>query len=267
LRCHELIDKYLPDLLYFDDDELPLGAAGLNAAAHFYNRSIERNGSVECVLFAKHARPEHAGAFTLDIERSRSTEILAQPWQTDTCIGDWHYSRSIFERHAYKTAEVVIPLLIDIVSKNGNLLLSIPVRGDGTIDRDEHAFLNELASWIPRHGEAIFGTRPFAVFGEGPPEPIEKNFSEKVRPYTGADIRFTTRPDRLYAFLLGWPEDGVARITTLRLGGEHTPAQIHRVEIFGNDEPLRFTQSSITLEVTLPSGPQHPYPHVLRIYT
>ena len=125
LRCKELFDKYDPDLVYFDDEELPLGDKGRRVTAHLYNRSVAKHGSVQSVVFAKKPSPEAMGAFTLDIERSRSTEILAEPWQTDTCIGDWHYRRSLFEEHKYKTPETVIPLLIDVISKNGNLLLSI----------------------------------------------------------------------------------------------------------------------------------------------
>ncbi len=211
LRCQELMDKYQPDLVYFDNDDLPLGQAGLDVTAHFYNSSIARNGSLQCVVNGKNLKPDHTGAITLDIERGRAKEILTVPWQTDTCIGDWHYNRSVFEKHAYKTPRTVIHTLIDVVSKNGNLLLSIPVRGNGTIDEDEHAFLKDLATWLPAHGEAIYGTRPFTVYGEDAPSASNtltdnKGFSEdKQRPYTAEDIRFTTRGDTLYAFALGWP--------------------------------------------------------------
>ncbi len=264
-RCKELLDKYDPDLLYFDDENLPLGQKGLEVTAHYYNRSVARHGSQQCVVFAKHPSPQAAGAFTYDIERSRSTEILAQPWQTDTCIGDWHYKRSIFEQHGYKTPAVVIATLIDVISKNGNLLLSIPVRGDGTIDEDEHAFLEALASWIPRHGEAIYGTRPFTVFGEGPPEPIEQNFSEKTRQHTAEDIRFVTKGNVLYAFVLAWSIDGIVRIKTLRKGGKHAPANVQRVELIGGPAPLRFRQTADALEVTLPADKPNPYAYALRI--
>lgn len=180
----------------------------------------------------------------MDIERSRWTEILPEPWQTDTCLGDWHYKRSIFEKHEYKTAAVVIPLLIDVVSKNGNLLMSVPVRGDGTIDADEVAFLRAMASWLPQHGEAVFGTRPYTVYGEGPPEPIEQNFSEKVRPHTAKDIRFTTRAGLLYAFVLDGPGDGVVRVKTLRRGGEHALARpVEKVELIGASGTLKFEQT------------------------
>ncbi len=267
LRCKELLDKYDPDLVYFDDTELPLGDKGLRVTAHLYNSSIQRHGSQQAVVFAKKPTPEHRGAFTLDIERSRSTEILAEPWQTDTCIGDWHYKRSLFEQHKYKTAETVIPLLIDVISKNGNLLLSVPVRGNGALDEDEHAFLAQLASWVPKHGEAIYGTRPFTVFGEGPPEPITQNFAEKTRPHTAEDIRFTTKGNMLYAFVLAWPQDGIVRVKTLRKGGEHAPARIHRVELIGASGPLKYVQTADALEVTMPGSAPNPYAYVLKITT
>ena len=270
LRCKELFDKYDPDLVYFDDEELPLGDKGRRVTAHLYNRSVAKHGSVQSVVFAKKPSPAAMGAFTLDIERSRSTEILPDSWQTDTCIGDWHYRRSIFEEHKYKTADTVIAMLIDIISKNGNLLLSVPVRGNGAIDEDEHAFLQSLASWIPKHGEAIYGTRPYTVFGEGPPEPIEKNFSEKTRPHTAEDIRFTRKGNVIYAFVLAWPTDGKVSVKTMRKGGEHAPAAIRRLEIIGvpgGSAPLRYTQTADALEVTMPPDKPNPYAYVLRITT
>ena len=117
----------------------------------YYNVSVRDKGRLDVVLTTKDTRPAEAGAFTLDIERGKSNEILAQPWQTDTCIGNWHYDISLFERHGYKTPTYVIHSLIDIISKNGNLMLDIPVTGDGVIDSDERAFLEAIATWIPKH--------------------------------------------------------------------------------------------------------------------
>src|SRR5207245_4865736 len=111
---------------------------------------------------------DHVGTMVLDIERGRADRILPEPWQTDTCIGDWHYRRSTFEQHRYKSADSVIKMLVDIVSKNGNLLLNIPLRGDGTIDDDERKFLEEVAAWMQVNSEAIYSTRPWTVAGEGP---------------------------------------------------------------------------------------------------
>ncbi len=270
LRCQELMDKYQPDLIYFDNDDLPLGQAGLDVTAHFYNSSIARNGSLQCVVNGKNLKPDHTGAITLDIERGRAKDILADPWQTDTCIGDWHYKRSIFENHTYKTPRTVIHTLIDVVSKNGNLLLSIPVRGNGAIDEDEHAFLQALATWLPVHGEAIYGTRPFTIFGEGAQDLTDnKGFSEdKQRPYTSADIRFTTKGPNLYAFALGWPGDeataegkpNTLTIRTLARSNPHLPKPIQRIDLLGASTPLRFTQTPEALTVTLPRKNPTPMP-------
>ena len=142
LRTQQLWDDYRPDMVYFDDTVLPFHGItddlGLELAAHFYNSSIKLHGRNEAVMNGKFLDPLQRQALVYDIERGKATGILPEPWQTDTCLGDWHYQRAIFEKHQYKTAATVIPMLADVVSKNGNLMLSVPVRGDGSIDSDEH---------------------------------------------------------------------------------------------------------------------------------
>ena len=270
LRCKDLLDKYGPDLLYFDDHELPLGQAGLDIAAHLYNANIKRHGGkLEAVLNSKGLAPDHVGTMVLDIERGRADRILPAAWQTDTCIGDWHYRRSTFDNHKYKSAATVIPMLVDIVSKNGNLLLNIPLRGDGTIDSDEEKILADLASWMPANGEAIFGTRPFTVFGEGAPDVSGSgNFNEnKARPYTAQDIRFTTKGDTLYAFVLAWPEDGKAAIKTLARRSPHYQREIAKVQLLadGDAVPIAFARDEQALVVTLPNERRSPFVATLRI--
>jgi alpha-L-fucosidase len=203
----------------------------------------------------------------LDIERGRADRILADAWQTDTCIGDWHYRRSLFEQHRYKTADTVIRMLADIVSKNGNLLLNIPLRGDGTIDDDERAVLDGLARWMAPNGEAIYGTRPFTVFGEGPPDVKgSANFNENnARAYTPEDIRFTTKGDVLYAFVLAWPADGRVAIKTLARGGAAHPQDVRRVELLDGAAPLTFSRDDAALSVTLPPNERRAPVAVLKI--
>lgn len=268
-RCKELVDKYDLDFLYFDDFELPLGQAGLDITAHFYNSNLKRRGQLEALVFAKKFSAEHTGAATLDLERGRSNDILELPWQTDTCIGDWHYNLEFFEQHKYKSAETVIHMLADIVSKNGNLCLNIPLRGDGTIDSDEQQVLDDLAAWMPINGEAIFGTRPFSIFGEGPPDPVQTgNFNEKKgRPYTASDFRFTAKGNVLYAIALGWPADGAYRLTTLARGTRHLKSPVREVRLLGIADPLRFEQKADALVVYVPGRPPTPAAHALRILT
>ncbi|WP_260702902.1 alpha-L-fucosidase [Edaphobacter flagellatus] len=258
LRCKELIDKYKPDMLYLDDEELPLGQAGLDLVAHFYNASAKwHNGETQAVVSAKEYTKEHMGATMLDIERGRAQGIMEAPWQTDTCIGDWHYKRSLYTEHKYKTPEWVAQALVDIVSKNGNLMLNIPVRGDGTIDEDEYKFLDEFGRWMRVHGEGIYGTRPFKIYGEGLPDAADShNFNEnKGRKFDASDIRFTTKGDTLYLFALGWPESGKLKVKSLAKGNTLYPRTIRGVEMLGGKGRLQVTQDADGLEITLPARP------------
>ena len=146
-------------------------------------------------------------------------------------------------------------MLIDIVSKNGNLMLNIPVRGDGSIDEDEQEFLRDFGAWMAVHGEAIYGTRPFTIYGEGPPDVIgSHNFNElRSRPYTAEDIRFTCKGDQLYAFALGWPSDGVLRVKSLHKGNSVLPQPIGAIEMLGYKGRLNFKQDAASLEIRFPA--------------
>jgi len=148
-RTIDLIDRYEPDMVYFDDHRLPLDPVsdvGLRIAAHFYNRNMQRHGGrLEAVLTGKVLNEAQRKCMVWDIERGVANELQPLPFQTDTCIGDWHYSRPVLARHGYKSAQMVAQMLVDIVSKNGNLMLSVPVRGDGTIDEHELAFLEGMS--------------------------------------------------------------------------------------------------------------------------
>jgi len=164
LRQKQLVEDYGPDLVYFDDTGLPLGQAGLAAAAHYYNESLSRRGELDVVLFGKKLNALQRRAIVEDVERGFVDDIRPEPWQTDTCIGNWHYDRRLFDADGYKTSKNVIQRLADTVSKNGNLLLNIPVRSDGTIDEKEEKIVDEIAHWTRQNGEAIFGTRPWRTF-------------------------------------------------------------------------------------------------------
>ena len=268
LRTQELVDKYNLDFLYFDDTELPFGQTGLDVVADFYNRNMQkRGGRLEACVFAKQFTPEHMGAAVLDLERGRANEILERPWQTDTCIGDWHYNVETFQQHKYKTANQVLQLLADIVSKNGNLCLNIPLKGDGAIDSDELKVLHDLAAWFPANGEAVYGTRPFKVFGEGPPDVVPTgNFNEgKGRQYTSEDMRFTVKQGRLYAIVMAPPADGKVRIKTLAEGSPQFASDVARVELLGHSDPMKFSRGKSALEISLPSALPGAMPFALRI--
>jgi alpha-L-fucosidase len=245
LRCRDLVDQHRPDLLYFHNiGNLPLGQAGLDIAAHFYNASLQwHGGKLEVVLNVKEVDEARRPALVEDYERGSSEVIQPFPWQTDTCIGDWHYNHSIYDQHRYKTVGEVVRTLANIVSKNGNLLPSIPVRGDGSIDEDEVSFLEGMAKWIGVNGEAIFGTRPWKVFGEGPTKAASGMFSEGKITFSAQDIRFTAKGDVLYAFLLGWPGEKGAAIRSLASTSSLLAGQkITDVSLLGYSGKLEWSQ-------------------------
>lgn len=274
-RTIDLINSYDPDLVYFDDTALPLwpvSDVGLRIAAHMYNRSIATKGRLEAVINGKVLDPVQRKTMVWDIERGQSNAIEPLPWQTCTCIGSWHYDRRVYDNKGYKSAKTVVHTLIDVVSKNGNLLLSVPVRGNGTIDEQERAIVEEIGRWMAVNAEGIYDTRPWAVFGEGPvmedAAPISaQGFNEgKNKPFTPADIRFTTKGDAVYAFVMGWPADGKVTIKTMRAGSAHLKRDISRVELVGGGDRLAFRQTGEGLQVTLPgAAPALPYAFALRI--
>ncbi|HEY9023338.1 MAG TPA: alpha-L-fucosidase, partial [Burkholderiaceae bacterium] len=256
LRCRDLIDTHRPDLVYFDNSGLPLGQAGLDITAHYYNASVGwHGGKVDVVVNAKQLPAERRPAVVEDVERGFREGIEPLPWQTDTCLGDWHYNRGLYENHHYKSSATVIHRLCDIVSKNGNLLLSVPLRGDGTIDSDERKILGEIATWMARNGEAIHGTRPWRSYGEGPTRVSGGMFSEgSSQPLTAEDIRFTTKAGVLYAICMGWPSGGVLRIRALASGSALAPGAIENVQAVGAADSMSFVRDHRWLEVKLPEG-------------
>jgi alpha-L-fucosidase len=259
LRCQDLVDSYQPDLIYFDNmGQLPLGQAGLDIAAHYYNCNFAHHGGrLEGVINLKGVSAARRPALVEDYERGFADGIRPLPWQTDTCVGDWHYNRSLFEQHRYKTTGQVLRMLVDIVSKNGNLLLSIPVRGDGTIDADEVAFLDRLAKWMEVNGEGIFSSRPWKIYGEGPTQVRSGMFNENNVKLSAQDIRFTVKNNKLYAWFLGWPADGKSVIRSLGRSAADNPAstgqKIRSLELLGSNEKIAWMQDTDGLHVTLPA--------------
>jgi len=260
-RTIELIDKFNPDLLYFDDTALPLwpvSNVGLEIAAYMYNKSLEHNDRVQAVITGKILDEEQRKALVWDIEKGQSNEIEPLPWQTDTCIGSWHYDRGVYRDKRYKSAKTVIHSLIDVVSKNGNLMLNIPVRGDGSIDEIERAIVEEIGEWMRLNGESIYGTRPWKIFGEGPQQEsaaalTAQGFNEgKGKPYTSADFRFVTKGDKLYATAMSWPETGKVLIKSLKLGSSYYRSKIKKVKLVSTGTKLKFRQTHQGLEVYFP---------------
>ncbi|AJP74184.1 alpha-L-fucosidase [Sphingomonas hengshuiensis] len=257
LRCRELIDKYQPDLLYFDNFDLPFQQIGLEIAAHYYNANRAwHNGNLEAVLNIKMVPPERRMGLVEDVERGGKSYIETYPWQTDTCIGDWHYDRALYERDGYKTAATIIHTLCDVVSKNGNLLLNVPMRGDGSIDEKEERIVEEIAAWMGHFGEAIYGTRPWRIHAEGPTKPNSGMFAEggPKSPYTARDVRYVRKGENVHGLVMGWPDDGIVRLTLWSRNNPVGRGEVERVTVPGSNAPLPFKRTDAALEVTVPQG-------------
>lgn len=255
LRSIEIVDTYRPQLLYFDAGvEEPSFEPYLRRfAAYYYNRAAQWGREVvindKWNAFAR-------GAAVLDVERGTMSGISPQPWQNDTSVS--RTSWSWVEGHEYKTASELIAELADVVSKNGNLLLNVGPRPDGTIAEHEVELLERIGRWLSVNGESIYGTAPWAVFGEGPTEPVAGSFADGAAPqYTGSDIRFTTMTEvghrYVYAIALAAPSDGRLRIRSFGGGSRLLGAGVREVRVLGHRGPVESAQTAEALEVAIPA--------------
>jgi alpha-L-fucosidase len=262
-RVQQLWDDYQPDQIYFDDHALPFHGitdeVGLELAAHFYNSSTKLHGRNEAVMNNKMLNEMQRCAMVYDIERGKAEGILPQPWQTDTCIGSWHYDQAIFKNHRYKSAASVIRMLADIVSKNGNLMLSVPLQRDGQPDTDEIEIVKNIGAWLKLNGEAIYATRPWKTYGEGPStKSVEKGHfggqsDVQKAPFTAEDIRFTQSKDgkAVYAIVLEMPVDGRVTVKSFASDSSFCPGKIGIVRLVGGGK-LKFSRDGAGLHVSLP---------------
>jgi alpha-L-fucosidase len=263
VRTCELVDKYQPQLVWFDWwIEQPVFRSYLQQfAAYYYNRGVQWGRGV-AINYKHEAFPEGTAVF--DIERGQFTDLRPLFWQTDTAVSknSWGYVTN----QDYKTPDSIIDDLVDIVSKNGALLLNIGPRPDGTIPQPEQELLLDIGRWLAINGEAIYGTRPWKVFGEGPTQVIGGSFNDTKRgAFTSQDIRFTTREDTLYAIALAWPEHGSVTIKSLASDSGLFQRDIEKVELLGYNEPLHWRRDGSGLTVDLPSRRPCEHAFALRI--
>jgi alpha-L-fucosidase len=254
----ELVDMYHPDLLY-SDGRVPFGnEVGLSLIAHLYNDSAARHGGHVQVVY--NCKQQSDGRWVEDLERGIMPRIDPYPWQTDTSIGDWFYSRN----WKYRPVSWVIHMLVDNVSKNGNLLLNVVQRPDGSLDPEVEQMLGQLADWNAIHGEAIFGTRPWLVYGETGLKIKGGSFGEDFK-YNAREVRFTTKGETLYAFTLGWPEDRQITIRSLAQPQGSGLNRIEKITLLGYSGKLDWKQAADGLTVTLPEQKVSEYTAALKI--
>lgn len=255
-RTCELVDKYQPQLVWFDwwINHEAFAPSLQKFGAYYYNRGAQRNHGV-AINYKYNAYPEGAAVF--DVERGQLAGIRPRLWQNDTSISK--NSWGFVENQDYKTAGELIGDLVDVVSKNGALLLNIGPRPDGTIPDEEHAILRQIGAWLAVNGEAIYGTRPWETYGEGPTEVAEGAFTDTKRAaFTGEDIRFTRKNDTLYAIFLAWPGETA---TVKSLAGKN----VKSVTLLGHDGKLRWTPTPDGLTVQMPATPPGEFAYTLKI--
>ncbi|MFD2115318.1 alpha-L-fucosidase [Paenibacillus yanchengensis] len=262
-RTTELIEKYEPQIVWFDWwIEQPAFKSYLQRmAAYYYNKADEWNRGV-AINYKEKAFEKGTAVF--DVERGQLDDIRDEFWQTDTSVSENSWSH--ITNHKYKTAESIIGDLVDIVSKNGALLLNIGPRADGTIPEEEQQMLLDIGQWLDVNGQAIFSTRPWKVYGEGPTEVVSGSFSDTKRAaFTSADIRFTTQAGKLYALILAIPEDGKVKITSLASSLRLYNKAVESVKLLGYTRELTWSHEADGLHVTLPEAHQVSNTFVLEI--
>lgn len=248
-RTLDLINRYKPDLLYFDDTVLPLypiSDGSLKTVAHFYNSSMEWNsGKNEAVVTGKVLTQDYEKkAMIWDIEKGTPNGIQDHPWQVCTCIGSWHYDINVYNNNRYKSAETVVRQLVDVVSKNGNLLLNIPMRGDGSFDNKALAIIEKIGDWMEINSEGIYATRPWKVFGEGPDAEAvvalnAQGFNEgRINNFSEKDVRYTSKGNVVYAYVMGVHENAI----TLKSFGKDD--KVKSVTCLGSKEKMQWKKNA-----------------------
>ena len=252
-RTVEIVDKYQPDLMWFDFGFEPpeFEPWRRKFAAYYYNKA-EQWGTEVAINYKHNAFPSWAAV--LDLERTKRRGIREQFWQTDTsvCWSSWGYIRN----HKYKSVDSLVDELVDIVSKNGCMLLNIGPKSDGTIPQEQQSILLEIGKWLDVNGEAIYGTTFWRTYGEGSTQVAWREKKQKA--FTAEDIRFTSKGDKLYAIVLDWPGEQLT-IKTLGSKSQLCSQKIIDVTMLGVGEKPAYTRDEEGLKITMPA--QRPCDH------
>ena len=255
-RSTEIVDKYHPEFLYFD---WWIGQPAFQSylqrfTAYYYNQAAANH---EPVVLTYKDQDYPANAAVLDIERGKLDATRLLPWQTDTSVSihSWGY----VDNDEYRDAKSLIAELVDVVSKNGNLLLNVGPKADGTIPDQARTILLDIGKWLQTNGEAIYGSRPFLVYGEGPTKVKSSALNTDRQEFSADDIRYTTHNGSLYAIALGWPSAGYLRLHSLYAGNPYLRAAVCSVRLLGSGEALKWTQEPDGLHIQLPAhAPDEP---------
>ncbi|EIJ40750.1 alpha-L-fucosidase [Galbibacter orientalis DSM 19592] len=264
LRLKEIVDKYNPDMVWFDNKMDVIDAKYRKEFLSYYYNNAAQKGK-EVVSTYKFYDFEE-GTAVLDLERSRMSKKKEFPWLTDDSI-DWK-AWSHIKNPDYKSANRIVDFLVDVVSKNGCLLLNITPKANGEIPLPVQERLLEIGAWLKVNGEAIYGSRPWEIYGEGEATVKEGHLSEHQNPdNTEKDIRFTTKDGILYAIVLAWPEDGYVEIESLKKNNTYLNKEITNIELLGFKGELDYSQSTKNLRIKMPENKVGNYAYTFKILT
>lgn len=259
-KVKEVVSHYSPDMLWFDNRMKILSEGVRQEMAAFYYNHAAKRGQEVVLTFKRPDMPPGTG--TIDLERSRMPDIHPDPWLSDSSVSreSWSYATDLT---CYTTNRLVDDL-VDIVSKNGCLLLNVAPHPDGTIPSEQKELLRGIGKWLKLNGEAIYGSRPWIIFGEGPTQTRTGHLADKYFDgFCDQDVRFTTKDGRLYAIALGWPED--SRLLIHSLGTIRCSSKVSSVSLIGHHAPLQWTQADERLEIRLPSEKPCAHAYVFKI--
>ncbi len=277
LRHQELVTKYDVDMIWFDGGGFPYGEYGKEACRTLFNNSLRKHGEITAVVAGKFRGEPSTVA---DIERGGALEILPHPWQGTLTFTHWFYKTEIPSRH---NARTVIENMVDVNSKNGNLLLNVELLPDGTIPPDHKAVLDEIGTWVNLHGEAIYASKPWKIFGDNlnsieraknienaDVKAVKKksnHFNARTiasQPYGHDEVRFTTNKDKLYVFVLN-PKEGKIEIPSLGLNSEFAPQTIRSIKLIGSKAKIEFKQDEEKLTLIVPEKRPNQYTSVFEV--
>jgi alpha-L-fucosidase len=263
VRTAEIVDKYKPDVIWFDWwIEQPVFQPYLQKfAAFYYNRGVEWKRGGVAIDYKNKSFPDRAAV--LDIERGKLDAMRKYLWQTDTSVGlkSWGY----IENEKFRDPDGLIDDLIDIVSKNGVLLLNIGPRPDGTIPEQAQNVLLAMGRWLRANGEAIYGTRPWKVYGEGPTEVVGGGFTDaKSKPFTAEDVRFTQNGNALYAIALDWPVKPLV-IKSLGTDAKLLDRGVAGIRLLGSTEKVKWNRTGAGLTIEPPANKTGEFAYVFKI--
>lgn len=243
MRDIELVNNYQPQLVWFDwwIEQPALTPYRKSFAAFYYNKALLWNKEV-VINYKNNSYPE--GVAVLDLERGKLDAIRPMAWQTDDAIGNesWGYTTT----NTFKDARYVVTNLIDIVSKNGNLLLNIGPKSDGTITDAETQTLLGTGKWLEVNGDAIYGTRPWKIYGEGPTKSASGQFADQKQPFTANDIRFTTKGDTLFVISMGLATE---KLNIKSLGAKAGNGNIESITMLGSNQKVNWRQRDDALVI------------------